>query len=84
MKRFDRRTVLGLASTAGVAALAGCQALEDVASNDDEGNEGRPGGGTGGVTADPAFAIGETVFVTWVGPDGEAAHVLASDNVTTR
>lgn len=36
------------------------------------------------ATGEPAFAIGKTLVVPWVGPDGEAAHELASDIVTTR
>lgn len=59
MERFDRRTVLGLASTVGVGALAGCQALEDVASNDDGRRGTRPGDEAGGTTTTEGSAEGQ-------------------------
>lgn len=60
--------------------------LESIASTPPGGDAWRAGETwtLSNATAEPAFDIGTTVFVIWIGPDGNASHVLARDIVTAR
>lgn len=91
MKGLDRRAVLGLASTVGVAGVAGCQALEDIASNDD-GSDGKPAAdGSGDATAtdgpadgrgtdDERSGITRTMYEEWLpAPGGGPYFAYAGD-----
>ena len=91
MKGLDRRAVLGLASTVGVAGAAGCQALEDVASNDD-GREGTVAGDASGDatatdgraddrgTEDGRGGITRTMYEEWLpATDGGPYFAYAGD-----
>lgn len=91
MKGLDRRAVLGLASTVGVAGVAGCQALADVASNDDGRDETVAGDASGDATAtdgpaddrgteDGRDGITRTMYEEWLpAPDGGPYFAYAGD-----